>query len=258
MKTTMLTLLAVLTFGCREFVEIDTTPPASPRNISALALDNEVQLEWMRNTENDLAGYNVWSSNRYDGRYELLGTTTSTTFSDLRARNGNTYFYAVSAFDHSENESDLSYQEVFGTPRPEGFNVPLFETSSVPEKAGYDFSSYTVGRFDDRFTDVFYERKNEASYLSVWSDTDVQDMGYTTSFDEIRAAPSTGWSPSRRAEVIAGHTYVVWTWDNHFAKVRISKTSSTGIVFDWSYQLAEGNRSLKSSLPGGERKALTR
>jgi hypothetical protein len=188
----------------------------------------------------------------------LLGTTSSASFTDVRARNGNTYYYALTAFDNSENESDLSYQEVAEIPRPEGFKVLLFEVNAAPEKSGYDFSTYSVGRFDDKYTDFFYEKRDTKHYLSVWSDTDIQDMGYTESFDDIRIAPSSGWSPTRSAEVTQGHTYVIWTWDNHFAKIRVPEFSPTKIVFDWSYQLVDGNRHLKSSRPVGERIPISR
>jgi hypothetical protein len=258
MKPIALSLLTMFALGCRELGVVDTIPPEPPRGIRSLALDNEVELDWIHNTENDLAGYHIWSSDRYDGRYELIGTTSSANFNDMRAQNGATYYYAVSAFDFNENESDLSYQEVSETPRPEGFKVLLFEASAVPEKSGYDFSTYSVGRFDDRYTDFFYEKLDSNLNLSVWSDTDIQDVGFAESFDDIRVAPSSGWSPTRTTKVIRGHTYVVWTWDNHFAKVRITDLTPTKIVFDWSYQLVDGNRHLKSTRPLAERMLLSR
>ncbi len=46
---------------------------------------------------------------------------------------------------------------------------------------------------------------------------------------------------------IVGHTYVFWTWDNHFAKIRISSITPDRMVFDWAYQLVEGEIMLKRS-----------
>ena len=53
-----------------------------------------------------------------------------------------------------------------------------------------------------------------------------------------------------------GHTYVIWTWDNHFAKIRVKTISNERIVFDWAYQLLEGEQQLKTSRGSGERKPL--
>jgi hypothetical protein len=45
---------------------------------------------------------------------------------------------------------------------------------------------------------------------------------------------------------------VVWTWDDHYAKFRVSSVSSGRVVFDWAYQLVPSNRLLKKT-PAGER-----
>ncbi|MDP6461803.1 MAG: hypothetical protein QGH59_08480, partial [Gemmatimonadota bacterium] len=43
-------------------------------------------------------------------------------------------------------------------------------------------------------------------------------------------------------ELIPGHTYVVWTWDSHFAKFRVTEEYFTtpgipaGVQIDWAYQ----------------------
>ena len=54
-------------------------------------------------------------------------------------------------------------------------------------------------------------------------------------------------------KAIRGNTYIVWTWDNHFAKIRISEIFDDHIEFDWAYQTAEGNVELKINRNPGER-----
>jgi hypothetical protein len=248
MKTIyVLTVLSIFVLGCEKDVKVDTTPPAPPQGITYLALDNSVDLKWLPNTEPDLAGYNVWSSDSYNGRYTLLGTTTATEFVDYRAQNGVTYYYAISAFDVNKNESSLSTDILDATPRPEGFGVRLAESTAAPSVAGYDFSSVTVGPYDDPYTDFYFKNTGTRLSLIVWSDTDIQDMGYTASFDEIVASPTTGWSPTGTAEAISGHTYVVHTWDNHYAKMRVKEVATDHITFDWAYQLVSGKERLKTS-----------
>ncbi len=245
----IVSLLTILLVACHEPEEFDTYPPAAPRGIRTLSLDNAVQIFWLRNTEPDVAGYNVWRSNRYDGRYVLMASLSATDFTDYTATNGVTYYYALSAYDFSDNESELSTDVLYDTPRPEGFGVHLMELNTQPMLAGYDFSTFSVGPYNDEFTDVFFERVQGLYLLSVWDDTDIQDMGFTGSFDDISYAPVEGWAPSRTAEAIAGHTYVVWTWDDHYAKVRVKSVDASGIVFDWAYQTAPGNTELRVIKP---------
>jgi len=48
---------------------------------------------------------------------------------------------------------------------------------------------------------------------------------------------------------------VIWTWDDHYAKVRVREVNSAQVVFDWAYQTAVGNTELKRVLPpDGKRK----
>jgi hypothetical protein len=244
--------------GCGEWREVDRTPPAIPQGIRTVSLDNAVQIDWLPNQEPDLAGYNVWVSGTLEGRYTLIASVEQNTFLDVSARNGQTSYYALSAYDFAGNESELSREVVYDTPRPEGLNVRIYDIRVAPNLAGYDFSTYSVGRYDDDYTDLFFEVAAGRALLQVWSDTDIQDMGYTGTLDDISSAPSSGWSPSGSAEAIEGHTYVIWTWDNHFAKVRLKEVTSSSVVFDWAYQTAEGNPELKKSTPTGGRLPLVR
>ncbi len=247
-STSLVTLLLGV-YGCTEhFIAPDLTPPAMPHGISTATGDNFIEIFWHDDTDPDLAGYNVYAGSSYAGKYQLIGTTKQSSFNDLGARNGSTYYYAVSAFDFAGNESDLSPDVAYDTPRPEGYNVGVSDFRETPGSAGYDFSTYSVGPYDDKYADVFFEYYQGRYYLNVWTDSDIQDMGYTTSLYDIGEAPAAGWSPTADAQAILGHTYVVWTWDNHYAKLRVKSISPSRIVFDWAYQLASGNARLKESV----------
>jgi len=254
MKTTILLFSAGLVLAACNVYTVDTTPPAIPAAIRTISLDNSVQIEWAPNRETDLAGYRVWVSDRYDGRYTMIGTTKDPLFVDEDAQNGLTYYYGVTAYDLEGNESDMSHDVAYDTPRPEGFGVRMYDYHVFPSTAGYDFSTYSIGQYDDDFTDFFFENYNGRFYLNVWSDTDIQDMGYSNSLDEISVAPESGWSPSRYTEAIEGHTYVIWTWDDHYAKVLVKSITSNSVVFDWAYQTATGNPELKRAPLTGGRK----
>ncbi|MCX6135389.1 MAG: hypothetical protein NTU47_16410 [Ignavibacteriales bacterium] len=249
MKTIGIILAAAVLIGCRHPYDLDITPPSPPQGIRAVALNNAVELSWLRNPEPDVAGYKIWVSDRYDGKYQVLGSVVGISFIDNGATNGTRAYYGVTAYDFDGNESELSTDLVYATPRPEGFGTKLSDYHTSPKLAGYDFSTYSVGDYNDDFTDVFFESSNGRYYLNVWDDTEVQDMGYTKSLYEIAVAPSGGWSPSRSVEAIAGHTYVLWTWDDHFAKIRVREVTAFRVTFDWAYQVAGSNPELKRELP---------
>ena len=87
----------------------DQIPPETPQEVSVVAGDHEVFIDWSTSTEQDLAGYKVYRRIG-TGTFELLATLSEneSEYLDLTAENGLTYLYQVSAFDLSLNESDLS------------------------------------------------------------------------------------------------------------------------------------------------------
>ncbi len=235
----------------------DYNPPAEPTGIVVVNGDNRVDLYWNENRESDISGYNVYYSSEYDGRYELIGSTETNYFIDRDVNNGTTYYYAVTAYDYNQNESELSLDAIYATPRPEGFNQSIFDFQRFPENSGYAFSEYQVVPYDDLESDVFFELFEGEYYLNVWDDSDIQNMGPTNDIYDIPFAPTSGWAPDKYEVAQVGHTYVIWTWDNHFAKIRIKNITNDRVVFDWAYQLVEGNNQLKPKNKGTERGPLT-
>lgn len=245
MKTIGFGILALALSGCVHVVDFGPHPPAAPAGLYTETGDDFIEIFWAPSREPDLGGYNVYWSASSSGPFELLGTTSTTYFPDYGAVNGRTYYYAVSAFNHAGMESDLSGEIVYDVPRPEGYNVPVTNFVLAPSTAGYEFGSYHVVPFDHQYADMFFEFENGEYFMNVYSDTDIQDMGYTYSLLDVRLAPATGWSPARRVPVRVGHTYVVWTWDDHYAKFRVTGLSQSRVIFDWAYQLQRSNPMLK-------------
>lgn len=238
--------------------ERDYTPPLPPTGIVVVNGDNRVDLFWNENRESDIAGYNIYFNFTYEGKYTLIGSSPYANFIDDEAVNGETYYYAVTAYDYNGNESELSHDVIYATPRPEGYNQSIFDYRNFPNNSGYSFSDYSVVPYNSLDADFFFENYNGEFYLDVWDDTDIQDMGPTNDIYDIEFAPTTGWSTTKDEPAVIGHTYVIWTWDNHFAKIRISSMTNERIVFDWAYQIAEGNTQLKRSAPVEGRITLER
>jgi hypothetical protein len=247
MKAGLILLIgAVMVTGCYHPTEFfQPVPPSRPSGLYTETGDNFIELFWSENHENDVVGYHVYWSGQYDGRYELLATTRQAYFLDAGAVNGRTYYYAVTAFNADGMESELSTDVAYDVPRPEGYGVLLSDFRRAASTAGYSFGSYQVVRYDDQNADMYFEYFNGTYYMNVWSDTDIQDLGATSSLLDVRLAPATGWSPERSVPVVVGHTYVVWTWDDHYAKFRVTSVSPSRVVFDWAYQLQKSNPMLK-------------
>jgi hypothetical protein len=248
----------------------DRDAPAAPRGLYSVTGDNRVALAWLANTEGDLAGYRVYWSEEFDNPqqpYHLITTVPACggcywmDFEDIDAGNGETYFYAVSAYDQSGNESDLSAEYVWDTPRPDGHaSIGNALRPDQYDHAGFDLHTRQAVPADDPSADFIctYDEMN-GGFLFAGSDyygadetTQIQDMGYTADFDEISVAPeNAGWSPTGTAEPIAGHTYVLLTRDDHYAKIRVtSEPGGMGVEFDWAFQTERNNVQLH--YPGGK------
>jgi hypothetical protein len=260
----VLAIAALTLSGCNDDEDCiccgpDTRPPAAPRGLYSITGDEEITLVWLANTEPDLAGYYVWWSDDYSGTYHFIaevpacGGCYTVEFVDTEAANGETYFYAVSAVDDAGHESELSYEEVWDTPRPEG--VAALSARDVDiETAGFDLSTGEVVAADSRSADFYYVVDEFGGviyagslYYTEEDLTDIQDMGATADgFDEIDFAPdNTGWSPLRYVEAIEGHTYVLLTRTNRYAKIRLTGVGGDQLAFQWAYQSVEWNRQLK-------------
>jgi len=248
-----LVLAALLLPGCLDDNRIvaprDVTPPAAPRGFYSVTGDTRVTLHWLANTESDVAGYRVYMSPCASGGgcpYDRIGTTAGTSFVAQGLANGVTRYYAVAAFDASGNESDLSYEDVYDTPRPAGTGAILHALQDHPTTSGWDFSAFAVRAWDDPRTDMYFSANASIDEMLTPDPTltGIQDMGFASTLDAVDFAPPAGWSPTGSVELIVGHNYVVWTQDDHFAKFRVTGLGGQ-VVFDWAYQIDMGNGELR-------------
>lgn len=99
----------------------DSNPPAKPMGLAVTSPDGTsgtLLLTWTANSESDLAGYKVYRSTTSGGSYNFVttvGTSSSPSYTDTGLTNGTPYYYVVTAFDTSGNESAYS-SEAIGTP----------------------------------------------------------------------------------------------------------------------------------------------
>ena len=248
------TLVALGTVGCDAFDDdhhtivespVDRVAPAAPQGLVSVTGDREVRLDWMDNTEPDLAEYRIYWSPTELGAYQFMATARTSSYVDHDVQNGVTYFYAVTAVDVYDNESELSVETVHDTPRPEGYNLVLWNyLGDQAALSGFDFSDYSRRPYDFPDTDVFFGYDG-VRYAMLAADplTDLQDAGYVD-LDDLDWAPPAGWSTEDRVTLIEGHSYYVWTRNDHFAKFQVVSLSSDRVVVDWAYQIDKANPEL--------------
>ncbi|OGC89773.1 MAG: hypothetical protein A2W25_02700 [candidate division Zixibacteria bacterium RBG_16_53_22] len=238
---------------------IDREAPPVPTGVTTTTLDGAVIVSWspiyLDAGYNDLNGFRIYRSlNNQD--FTQIGTVNADVYQylDDGLQNGTTYYYAVSSFDFNGNESDLSYDSAYDTPRPEGGNYIYTYTDIIYQnESGFDLSTANRLPWDHTECDFYLEYDadpNVRAYFLWLGDNGafIQDMGYTDSFDDITYAPSQGWSNFAYLEAILGHTYVLQTTNDHYAKIRITGeflSPARGMEFDWGYQVDSGNRELK-------------
>jgi len=260
-QTALALLVVLLLAGCEDdhvptAPPRDVTPPAAPRAVYSVTGDHQVTLHWLANTEPDVAGYKIYMAPCANGPscpYDYVLATVGTSAVIANLANGTTEYFAVAAYDKSGNEGDLSYADVYDTPRPAGTGLVLGDATAEAAISGIDFSAYGTPGFrlawNDANTDVYQGVTNGIHYMyAAYTDTDIQDAGYDAgTLDAVDFAPDGGWSPDGSVQLVEGHNYVVWTHDNHYAKFRVIQLSSAPdrVVLDWAYQTDTGNRELR-------------
>ena len=89
------------------FVTIDTTPPPQVKGVKAKGFHDRIEIAWEPLKDiSDLAGYKVLRSEQPLSGYTEVAKIEVNTFEDRTAKPDKVYYYRVSAFDQTGNESD--------------------------------------------------------------------------------------------------------------------------------------------------------
>jgi hypothetical protein len=247
---------------CNQPVIVDD-PPAAPTGLFSVTGDERVDMYWNANTEPDLAGYDIfWSptSDAQDFEYMVSTRRDEAQYTDIDVDNGTTYYYMVRAYDRAGNVSDFS-DAIFDTPRPAGTGLVLHDyLGQNAGSSGYDFSAFTVQAWNIATTDVYFGLPSGIPTVfgrgsAIGDGVDVQDYGFVD-LDFVDWAPdiTQGWSPSKRVEMIPGHSYVVQILGAddfyYYAKLFCQSLSGDLVVVNWAYQAEPGNPELSPERGG--------
>jgi hypothetical protein len=245
-RIALLGAVAIALSGCLDLdddpehvlVVVDEVPPAIPSGLVSVTGDGQVDLVWNPCLEPDFAEYRVYWSSTATGPYEPMASTRAPRYTDYDVDNGVTYFYAVTAVDHTGNESDLSPEMVHDTPRPEGVDLVLYDAAGPSwELSGYEFDRYLRRPFSAPDTDIYFTLIGGRPAM-VAGDHALDDLDW---------APPAGWTGEDRVTLILGHSYYVWTRDDHYAKFRVTAIDHAlgRVIVDWAYQIDGSNPELR-------------
>ncbi|NOU68966.1 hypothetical protein GC096_33645 [Paenibacillus sp. LMG 31461] len=112
-------------------ISADQSAPAAPVGLNGSAVDGSTSLIWHANSENDLAGYKIYSSTDNGDTWQMRGDAKKlTVFTVTGLTDGTTYNFAVSSYDSNGNESAKS-AAINLTPNKQA--VPEDPASAAPD-----------------------------------------------------------------------------------------------------------------------------
>ena len=233
-------LIILASFGCHR----KTYPLLPPSDVESITGDNKVTLLWTDVDNPNVVSYRIYRSTSPDGYFELIDEVSTNSYVDQDVENGITYYYALSSVDRFGNESDLTQYPIFDTPRPERHGQRVFAYSYSHDTMGY--SGYLLAEFSNvnkDSGDFYFTYKNATPTIVCAPSTYIQDLGKTDDLTDINWAPENGWNETEKT-AYKGHSYVIWTQDNHFAQIRVSEITNEYMLFDVAYQTDPANHEL--------------
>ncbi len=173
------------------FYEVDASnppvPPEKPANVKAEAGKWTVSLSWSKNPELNIFSYFLFRRESTGGPFKKIAELTDTAYFDYDVQSGQKYYYSVTAFDSTGEESERSL-EVSATPQG-GTRINVAKQKNARADSEFN-ATYTASKaVDGNITD------NNSRWLSAdrayphWIEVDLQKE-YSISMVKIY----TGWN----------------------------------------------------------------
>ncbi len=179
----------------------DISPPATPKNLSAIAGDSQITLKWSPNNEPDLAGYIIERRAGQETTFTALNTTPLTYpyYVDSPLINGVIYIYRVYAVDKAGNASGYSNlvssspsktRTTFKLAPKQGWNLISIPIASSTNNATNNFLAYNAGRYVNSTS----LKLGQAYWVFINSDESLDFEGALNYTDEVKIPLSKGWN----------------------------------------------------------------
>lgn len=237
----------------------DNVPPTAPTNLTAVAASSsQINLNWTAATDNvGVAGYNIYR----DGN--LVGTSSSNTYSDAGLSPATSYSYAVIAKDGAGNLSQAS-NTVVATTLSETGGTPLDRTgwTAVSTPAGGEATAnlfdgsmatrWTTGATMAPGQSLTVDMKAVYQINSLKMDSTGSDSDYARGYEIYLSNDGSSWGNPVATGTGAGPVITVnFTPQN----ARYIKVVQTGTSTSW-WSIREFN--VFGGAPAGNGQALSR
>jgi len=205
-----------------------TTMPGAPSSVTATAASSSsITVSWLSVT--GATGYKVYRSTSYNGLYDSVGTTTSTSFTNTGLSANTTYYYKVSAYNSSGASSQSSY-DYATTPIaipavPSGVSATAASSSSIT----VSWSSVTGATGYKIYRSTIYNGTYD-SVGTTTSSTSFTNTGLssnTTYYYKVSAYNSSG------ASSMSSYAYAMTPLSTP-SSVTATAASSSSITVSWS------------------------
>jgi fibronectin type 3 domain-containing protein len=164
--------------------------PDAPSSIVATAGNNQVVLTWVNSV--GTTGVNIKRSTTLGGTYTTLGVGANigaSTFTDITAANGSTYYYKISSINSLGNEgpnSGTGQGGAVGTPPPTSVtNTQVSNKVTVgwTPPSGGPFSGYNIYRLKSDSMNGVPQRRNAQPFVFVaWGTTSYDDFSVVSGY----------------------------------------------------------------------------
>jgi chitodextrinase len=207
----------------------DTQAPTAPTDLSATAINEmRVDLSWTASTDDrGVIGYNIYRNN------VKIGTSATTSYSDVTCQPSTTYTYEVTAYDDFTNESGRSLPALATTPLPSPPTTPqnLHGTASTTSTISMAWDAST-----DNLGVIGYRVFRNGVQVGTTAGTSYTDSGlnYSTPYnyqvDAYDAVPS--YSAKSTTVPLSTQTPGYYTWSqttsNGDCYIRSGSPTTTG------------------------------
>ncbi|SVB43939.1 uncharacterized protein METZ01_LOCUS196793, partial [marine metagenome] len=226
--------------------ELAVTPvdvaPVTPQNFSGFGAEDQVTMNWTANTEWDIQGYYLYRSTASSftpSATNLLTTLASnlSQYVDTGVASGTLYYYRLSAYDATENESDYTAEIAV---YPSGQRYALLMDGS--NDYGRIESSSTMALADSMSIEVWLQA-TAADGAVVYRQT---STGSSSAYWSLEVS---SWSIRFKGRTSTGSTFDLSSGisaQDQWRHVAVSVSSDSILL------VIDGVRSTASSHPGGQ------
>ncbi len=175
---------------CDDAFAADDQRPSTPTGVSVNSSDDDAVLSWTASTDNvAVAGYSIYRADSNNGTALLVGTSSTTSFTDAGLADG-TYWYYLRAFDAAGNLSwRTGYKPVtisdvvVDTERPSTVNGMTLSPDSLTVEVSWNAASDNIGVAGYR---IYRGSSANGSFVAIGEST-------STTYDDLGLAEGTYW-----------------------------------------------------------------